>query len=310
MTAMLQFDTDTFSADFPHRPFAIGHGLSDHPLLSLQALVALARRMDRDRIEYNSGKLQPNQRPEDTPGIDMAPDEVVRRIEDAGAWLVLKNVETMPQYRMLLETALTDLACQQGFSSLKQAGISDVQGFIFVSSAGSVTPFHVDYEHNFFVHLHGPKAMHIFDNEDRSLVSEEALETSPGKHRNLQYRDEFETRATVFRFKPGQGVFLPYIWPHWVETGTNGYTISMAVTWKTPEVLRDNKLRVVNAVLRNLGAPQDAPGRHPAFDTAKVMAYTAARAVIDPLRGSERSRRFLRGLIFGRKANYYYGAKT
>ena len=32
-------------------------------------------------------------------------------------------------------------------------------------------------------------------------------------------------------------------------------------------------------------------------------------ALIDPLRKSESIRRLLRGLIYGRKANYYYGTE-
>jgi hypothetical protein len=31
------------------------------------------------------------------------------------------------------------------------------------------------------------------------------------------------------------------------------------------------------------------------------------RAMIDPLRKSETVRRMLRGLVYGKKANYYYG---
>ena len=54
--------------------------------------------IDRDRLEYNSGKLQPNQKPDEVPGIDLAPDAVVRQIETCGAWMVLKNVETIPEY--------------------------------------------------------------------------------------------------------------------------------------------------------------------------------------------------------------------
>ena len=34
------------------------------------------------------------------------------------------------------------------------------------------------------------------------------------------------------------------------------------------------------------------------------------RAILDPLRKSERLRRVLRGLIYGRKANYYYDYET
>jgi hypothetical protein len=43
------------------------------------------------------------------------------------------------------------------------------------------------------------------------------------------------------------------------------------------------------------------------MDGVKVIAHDAMRMVIDPLRKSEGMRRALRGLIYGRKANYYYG---
>jgi hypothetical protein len=80
----------------------------------------------------------------------------------------------------------------------------------------------------------------------------------------------------------------------------------MAVTWKSRAVLRSNKVLFVNAVLRKLGLAQSRPGVRPVFDASKAAAYTAARAIIDPLRRNETARRLLRGLLFGRKANYYY----
>jgi hypothetical protein len=150
--------------------------------------------------------------------------------------------------------------------------------------------------------------MHIFDNRNRALVSEAELETFPGKHRNLSYREDFEHAATVYDFKPGEGVFLPYTWPHWVETGPD-WTVSMAITWKSPADIRMNKLYFVNAVLRRIGLAQSAPGASPSWDSTKVAAYSAARAVIEPLRRSEGARRMLRRVFFGQKANYYYGAK-
>jgi hypothetical protein len=290
---------------FPDAPFRIRHHLAGHPLLSLEALAKLATRLDRDRLEYNSGKLQPNQKPDEVPGIDLAPVDVIRQIETAGAWMVLKNVETVPEYAALIRAALADAVKSLGAGDPGKAGMSDFQGFIFVSSANGVTPFHIDYEENFFVHLHGEKFMHVFDNRDRALVSEEDLETFPGKHRNHAYREDFEKRATVFRFEPGEGVFLPYTWPHWVRTGPE-WTISMAITWKSPRDLRMNKLYFANAVLRKLGLPQAAPGQRPLVDDLKVAAFTAARAIVDPLRRSEGMRRTLRALLFGKKANYYY----
>ena len=305
---MSLIDIDRSAAGtFPGEPFRIRHHLAGHPLLSLDALANLATRLDRDRLEYNSGKLQPNQKPDEVPGIDLAPADVIRQIETAGAWMVLKNVETVPEYAALIRSALADAAAALGAGDPGKAGMTDFQGFIFVSSANGVTPFHIDYEENFFVHLHGEKFMHVFDNRDRSLVSEEDLETFPGKHRNHEYREDFERKATVNRFEPGEGVFLPYTWPHWVRTGPE-WTISMAITWKSPRDLRMNQLYFANAVLRKMGLPQPAPGRRPRLDAMKIAAFSAAQAVVRPLRRSEGMRRTLRALFFGKKANYYYGA--
>ncbi len=293
---------------FPDQPFAIRHGLTGNPLLSLDGLAALTGRLDRDRVEYNSGRLKPDQRPEDVPTLDAPPADIVRQIETADAWMVLKNVETVPEYQALIASFLDAGAAELGFANAAAAGMRDFQGFIFVASANAVTPFHMDYEENFFVHLAGDKAMHVFDNRDRSLVPEREMEVYPGKHRNLRYADDFESRATVFEMQPGDGLFLPYTWPHWVRTG-DGHAVSMAITWKSRRDMRTNSLYFVNAVMRKMHLPQPAPGRFGWYDSAKVGAYSFARLLVEPLRRSEGMRRRLRRLLFGRKANYYYREK-
>jgi hypothetical protein len=307
MTA-LSASAAELSANYPNRHFRIQHDLVGHSLLQLPRLIELTKELEKDRFEYNSGKLQPNQKAEDTPLVDMPPEEVVAKIETAGAWMVLKRVETVPAYRALIEEALLSIAKQLGHQSLDGASFRDIEGYIFVSSANSVTPFHCDNEDNFFVQIHGPKFFHLFDNDDRSLVSEEMLESAPSKHRNLPYEPKFEERAKVYDLKPGEGVFVPYQVPHWVRTG-DSYSISMAITWRSAEVVRRNKLIFMNAWLREKGLPQAAPGAKPALDGLKVAAYTAARSALEPLRRNETMRRLLRSIVFGKKANYYYEAQ-
>ena len=286
------------------RPFKVKHHLATHPLFRLQRLIRLAQNLDRDRIEYNSGKVEIGQRPEDTPRIDMPPAEVIRSIEQCHAWLVIKNVEKDPEYKSLLEGVIADIREAAG---LDAEDMTDIRGFVFVSSANSITPFHIDGEDNILVHIHGEKFVRVFDNEDRSLVGEEAMEMSPDKHRNQPYRPEFEQRAELFELMPGEGVHIPYLWPHWVATGS-AYSISMAVTWKSARVIRLNKIRFMNGALRRLGMPQNPPGHSPVLDKAKVVAFDLAHGVIEPLRRSERTRRVLRRVLFGRKANYFYGS--
>lgn len=301
--SIVTIDADVAREKFLHAPFALKHGLADHPLFTLERLVKLAQSMPRDRIEYNSGKLLPGQKPEDIPSIDMAPADVIKRIEEANAWMVIKGVELDPDYGAILK-GFVDAA--QSAAGKKAGDYSDLQGFIFVSSANSTTPFHVDAEENILIQIRGDKFVHIFENGDRSLVSEEAMEISPSKHRNQHYEPSYEARAQVFALKEGDAVHLPYLWPHWVRTGGR-YSVSMAMTWKTPDVNRLNKIRLMNGTLRHFGLPQRAPGASPAMDGLKVAAHDAMRAVIDPLRKSESMRRILRGIIYGKKANYYYG---
>lgn len=299
MTHYLKFDQKMLGEKLLREPFSMKHDLVDHPLFKLGRLVELANSIDRGRVEYSSGKVTPDQKIEETPKIDLSISETIENIENCGAWMVIKNVESVPEYRRFLEQCLSEVADQSG------ADMDDFQGFIFVSSADTVTPFHVDAEENFLLQIKGQKFMHVFNNEDRALVSDQAMEISPSNHRNRDYKPEFETRAEVFELNPGDGVHVPYLWPHWVRTGDE-YCISIAITWKTPEVVRNNRLLSANGLFRKFGVPQAGPGAHPVWDSVKVAAYTMARAMVEPLRKSDRMRKWMRGALFGDKANYYY----
>ena len=158
---------DALRRDFPLKPFAIRHKLAGHPLLTLPRIAQLASELPRDLIEYNSGKVAISQDPDAIPSVDLDPVEVVKSIETAGAWMVLKRVENSPEYRALLEDTLLSVARARGFNSLADAGFEQIEGFLFVSSPNSTTPFHLDSEDNFFVHIHGEKFFTIFDNNDR-----------------------------------------------------------------------------------------------------------------------------------------------
>ena len=302
---LLMADQVTAREKFLKTPFTLKHGLADHPLFSLQRLVQLAKSMPRDRIEYNSGKVAVGVKPEDVPKIDMAAEDVIAAIETANAWMVIKMVEQDAEYRQLLETFVEEANLAAG---RKPGDYSDLQGYIFVSSANATTPFHIDAEENILIQIHGDKFVRTFDNSDRSLISEEDMEISPSKHRNQKYEAWYEERATLHSLKPGDALHMPYMVPHWVSSGSS-YSVSMAMTWKTPDVLRLNKIRLMNGTLRRFGLAQKPPGVSPMADMLKVMAHDLMRAVVDPLRKSETIRKILRGLIYGRKANYYYEMK-
>ena len=271
-------------AKFLKTPFMLKHGLADNPLFTLPRLIELAKTMPRDSIEYNSGKVAVGVKPEDVPKIDMPAEDVIKSIETANAWMVIKRVEQDPAYKAMLEQFVREA---NGAAGRKPSDYSDLEGFIFVSSAKATTPFHIDMEENILIQIKGDKFVRTFDNADRSLVSEQEMEYSPAGHRNRHYEERFEQRATIHSLKPGDAVHMPYTVPHWVNTG-NSYSISMAMTWKTPEVVRINKIRFMNGSLRDYGLPQRPPGAAPTWDAAKVIGHDVIRGVLAPLRKSER----------------------
>ena len=297
-------DSAAFAAAFPLQPFRIRHHLADNPLFTLPRIVELVRELPADSIEYSSGKAAIGQDPSKTQLIDLDPAEVIRQIETCGAWMVLKRVEQHPAYRAVIEESLLSVARANGHAGLKDAGFEDIRGFMFVSSPESTTPFHVDAEDNIFVHIHGDKFFTVCDNRDGSVVSDDSIEHSLTKHRNVSYSDDFEAKSTCYALKPGDGLFVPYLAPHWVRTGSQ-FSISMAVTWKTKAVMAKNDVFVVNSLLRRLGFPQRAPGHHPRLDAVKLALFRSVKAIVDPLRKSLTVRALIRKLVLGKNANYY-----
>jgi hypothetical protein len=298
-------DMAALTHEFPHLPFGLKHRFYDNPLLTLPRLADLARNLPRGRLDYDAGNTAISRRPEMTPTIDLEPEEIIHTIETAGASLVLRSIEQDPACRRLIEAALMEVAQARGYNSLKAAGFEDIRGVICVSSANAMTPFRADAEETFFFQIHGDTFFHVYDNRDRSIASEEALEAGAIEHRNLSYRAEFDKKCTTYRLKAGDGVFVPYQWPHWTRTA-DACSISLSLAWTSDEVRRRNDIAAINAMLRGFGLPQHPPGVHPTLDAAKVAAFRAAAAAVESLRRNEPLHRFVHRIVKGREGNDGY----
>lgn len=296
MNKLIEIAEGTVSDAMPRATFRVAHRLDGHPLFTLDRLARLAATLPADQVEFN-GPVAPNQDPSLTPSNGLSPEETVRRIEEAKSWMVLKNVEADPEYKELLDACLDQVAEQ---TDGMMGGATMRQAFIFVTSPGNVTPFHMDPELNFLLQIRGQKRMSLFDHLDRSVASAEDMELFPGKHRNLVYREDFESRATQQHIGPGEGLFVPIFAPHWVQNG-NEVSVSFSITWHTAETRHLVKLSYMNAGLRRLGFPQADAGVHPLWDKAKVAAYDVLRPTYDGARRFVGDRQKAIALFFGRK---------
>jgi hypothetical protein len=262
---------------YPSRAAKLSHHLLSHPLLELDALVDLAAGLDADSIEYNPGKLPIGIRPEDVPASDRSPAETIRAIEEAGAWMVLKRIEHVPRYADLLETILAELAPVVG---PRTGEMLRREGFIFISSPGSVTPFHFDPEHNILLQVRGSKTLTAFPADDETLLDPRVHEAFHlgQHHRNLPWEEVFAGRGTPFTIEPGEAIHVPVKAPHWVQNGPE-VSISLSVTWRSEWSSSEADARGLNHLLRGLGIDPKSPAPFPARNLGKSVLYRAIRKV-------------------------------
>ena len=268
---ILSFDPQVFAAQFNRRPFYVEHQLVGHPLFELGRLIQLAQALPQDEVEYNAGNIPVNADYRSTPHTGLSIAETIRRIEECGSWMVLKRVEKDPAYKALLDQLLDVIAPH---SERVAPGMRDRQGFIFITSPGSVTPFHMDNEYNFLLQVRGEKTVHMWDPNDRLVLPEETIEEfhSNFVHRNLSFRDEFMSTAWVLKLPSGRGVHFPVNAPHWIKNG-NAVSISFSITFDAPAAHRRKLVYLLNGKMRKLGL-QPAPfGASQERDRLKALGY-------------------------------------
>lgn len=164
---VLQVDPEIFAAYFDREPFHVRHALASHRSSSCRGSSSWRAR----RPSRSSSTTAPTCRSAYGALLDRCLDEVARQVGS----LVPKMLRR--------------------------------EGFIFLSWPGATTPFHLDPEHNFLLQVRGGKTVSMWDQDDRFVLPECELETfySAFVHRNLPWRDVFQTTAWTAGLSPGQG---------------------------------------------------------------------------------------------------------
>ena len=263
----------TFAQNYPEVPHKLVHTLGSHPLLDLGALAELAEALPAASVEYNSADLPI--------GIDRKPDrtgipigETIRRIGESGSWAALKNIEQVPAYAELLHGLLAEL---RAAIEPRTGAMLRLEGFIFITSPGGVTPYHFDPEHNILLQVRGTKTMTQFPAGDPRYAPDavhEAYHTGGG--RELRWEDGLLPGGTEFALAPGEALFVPVMAPHFVRNGPEP-SVSLSITWRSEWSFAEADARALNKVLRRFGLAPRAPARWPATNRAKSIAWRSLR---------------------------------
>lgn len=259
---------------YPLHAGLLHHDLPEHPLLSLEALAALGESLPASAVEYNPGNVPIGIRPEDVPSNGLSIGETIRTIDTNGSWAVLKNIENVPAYRTLLMDLLGEL---EPVVTPRTGAMLTPQGFVFISSPGSITPYHFDPEHNILLQLRGTKVMNVWPSGDERFAARREHERyHTGGHRNLPWDDVFEGGQQKVALAPGDAVLMPVMAPHYVANG-DAPSISLSITWRSEWSYRESEAHVANAALRRFGLNPAMPPRWPDYARAKTFGWRAIR---------------------------------
>lgn len=265
---------ERMAALYPLQAGLLHHHLPDHPLLSLEALATLGESLPASEVEYNPGNVPIGILPEDVPSNGLSIGETIRTIDSNGSWAVLKNIENVDAYRTLLMDLLGEL---KPVVEPRTGAMLTPQGFIFISSPGSITPFHFDPEHNILLQLKGTKVMNVWPSGDERFAHRcEHERYHTGGHRNLPWQDAYHGDAQQVPLGPGDAVLMPVMAPHFVANG-DAPSISLSITWRSEWSYRESEAHAANATLRRMGLDPAMPPRWPSYAWAKTIGWRIAR---------------------------------
>ena len=263
-----------FAAAYPASPAKLRHRLTGHPLLTIDALADLAQALPASEIEYNPGALPIGIAPEDVPKAQLGVVETIRTIGNSGSWVALKRIEQVPAYRDLLHAVLGEL---REVIEPRTGEMLTLEGYIFVTSPGSVTPFHFDPEHNILLQVRGSKRLTQFPAGNTAYAPDEVHETyHTGGGRELSWREEMAAGGIPFALTAGEALFIPVMAPHFVRNGPE-VSVSLSITWRSQWSFAEADARAFNAVLRRIGLRPRAPRRWPARNLAKAYGWRMLR---------------------------------
>lgn len=262
------------AAAYPNGNATVSHHLTDHPLLTLEALARLGECLHESSVEYNRSDIAVDAGPNEVSANGLSIGDTIRTIADNKSWAVLKNIEAVPAYAKLLHGLLDEL---KPIVEPCTGPMLTLQGYIFVSSPGSMTPYHFDPEHNILLNLMGYKEMHAYPAGDTHFAAQAEHERyHSGGHRNLPWDESYRGQEYLAELPPGRAVLMPVMAPHFVTVGAVP-AISLSITWRSEWSYREGETHVANRWLRARGFSPAMPARWPHHARLRTFAWRAAR---------------------------------
>ena len=272
-----------FHKHFNRSSFMFPHGLSDHSLLKLPNLIDLASRLEKhDGCYWSNGSVNVTDRWEK--GFDRRQSlrKTLENIEENASLVILKfgvhDPIVGPFFRDLLETIIR-LSDRE-----KTEEVLVARATILIASPNRITAYHIDADVNYLFQIAGDKSFTVFDQTDRTLLTDEELERYfAGDESAARFKPDRQTEGTAYNLRAGFGVHVPCMAPHWAH---NGRAVSIAVSCNF-DLASFQRLRLIymtNHRLRSIGFRPRSPSDGSWRDGAKVFGVRTVSTIRGLLR--------------------------
>lgn len=261
-----------FQTHFDHKPFEFEHSLHTMEIFTMPALLRLAERCMQKRehkSHFETGEPVVNGFFGNKPS-DMTLVQALERIGEGKNWIILKRIHEEPEYREALQLFISELSELTGADLRRD--YHDPILTIFITSPNRITPYHLDGEANFLAQVQGKKFVYLYNARDPEILTNEEMERYWTGHLLApRWHDELTEGQWRFEVAPGIGVFNPATFPHWVKNGDN-VSVSVSINFKR---VRNDAIGAyrANYYARKMGMQPKAPGKSPAVDRFKNLAF-------------------------------------
>jgi hypothetical protein len=255
-----------------HSPvFTFGHRLAGDVRLGLDALAALAERLEPDQVEvaeFDGASAGPGFRTRRWHGPGAA--AAVSAVPEGRRWIALHHVERDPTYRALVDELFGEFVVA---ARVPAGVVLGTEGYVFVSSSQTTVPFHIDHEHNLFLQVQGEKHFSVGEFPDDARRAE----TLEAMYSDGSVDVDYEPAGVVTHaLRSGDGLYVAPDAVHGVRTAGE-MSISLSLVWTTTDLQRAGRVYAVNHHLRRLRLSPRLPGRSTAADSVKSFTATAWR---------------------------------
>lgn len=262
---------ERFAALYPGQAGTFAHALAAHELLTLEALADACERMNPANLLRYAARNRNGQGFTPAGPADGSIADTVRTIGGVSRYVMMSLVEQLPEYAALMRAAIGEVA---PVIRARTGEPLRPRAFLFISSPDTLAPFHFDAEYNILFQIAGRKEFTVYPPEAQWLSDESNEHYHVTGNNLLPWHDHFREQGQTFVLEPGEALFVPYRWPHWVAVGGDP-SVSLSFTWSSKAGFEQDDAYRLNAWLRRFGLDPAAPRPLPARALMKSVAYRA-----------------------------------